>query len=731
MRLFYNKLSKYVASGDMKRLGYISSGNLSLVWGNSNRDGGKSAPGGLHEAPSKNTLSRSLQFFPSSPNARDEYKFIANTSLSSTAHTSAPIPCFSGTLTTTHEPLYHAKTEEFSTYSGSLRSESSRRSAFSESFLPTKKKRGKRRRRKSVNLLSFSTGIKSSELKKSSSDAEKKDQIHDAGASKRTQRSDYDSNDRLVGLSSRKLEAPHQAALHRGAHRDNISHKKYKRAKKNAYVFYLKEGIGLTATFSILAFVFSVKSLRFYTDWIIGRDVFVAGVNALKTSLNYGLSILLLLLLFLLRSMLSSFLISSKNKKMRTMSTESILKAPISFFEKTSITVILGSLVSDIFLIDTAAPEMTLQLLSYIPEAFGIVIQSSILIHPYAALVIVYFLYCLFVIRRYMRIHSKIVRMDYTNNIKLVTHIANTIDGFTTIRLCSLYSRFEHFNSFLVDTCHKSFYLHMIVKYIFILQSDILICFMIYFAIVISILMNLSYSNVGISMTNLNVLGLCMGIVIRNIFDINFLLKGLFKFKTLCDSIPSEYPEDSPEGANKQYKVVVDPDPQWPQGGSIVFRNVSINYGDDSPTIVRNLNFSIDHAEHFGVFISPGGGKTTISLALLRLIQLEKGQIIIDGIDISTIDIRRVRKSISIIPQDPPLLIGTIRSNLDPYNSVSDDEIWNVLNVVHLADRIKEEALKLDTDVVQHVKYFSQFERQLFFMSRAILFRNNILIFDG
>lgn len=104
---------------------------------------------------------------------------------------------------------------------------------------------------------------------------------------------------------------------------------------------------------------------------------------------------------------------------------------------------------------------------------------------------------------------------------------------------------------------------------------------------------------------------------------------------------------------------------------------------------------------------------------------------LIDGLDISTIGLRDLRSRIAVIPQEPVLLTGTVRSNLDPFEARTDLEVWKALRGVHLGAKIEEMPSKLDTPVTENGKAFSVAERQLFCIARAILLKTKIVIFDG
>jgi len=111
--------------------------------------------------------------------------------------------------------------------------------------------------------------------------------------------------------------------------------------------------------------------------------------------------------------------------------------------------------------------------------------------------------------------------------------------------------------------------------------------------------------------------------------------------------------------------------PTWPQRGTIDFVDVNLNY-DAGPLVLKNLSFSIKHKEKIGICGRTGAGKSSLIAALFRLTDLSSGKILIDGVNITHIPLVDLRHKLAIIPQDPILFCGTIRSNLDP-ESIYDD----------------------------------------------------------
>lgn len=124
------------------------------------------------------------------------------------------------------------------------------------------------------------------------------------------------------------------------------------------------------------------------------------------------------------------------------------------------------------------------------------------------------------------------------------------------------------------------------------------------------------------------------------------------------------------------------PPKNWPTSGAIRFNRVSLTYDEGKP-ILKDLNFEIKSREKIGIVGRTGAGKSSILSALFRMTEPE-GEITIDGYDISAIALAKLRKSISIIPQDPVLFSGTIRYNLDPFDNFKDEELWKVLEEVQI-----------------------------------------------
>ncbi|OCF43886.1 hypothetical protein I317_02329 [Kwoniella heveanensis CBS 569] len=175
------------------------------------------------------------------------------------------------------------------------------------------------------------------------------------------------------------------------------------------------------------------------------------------------------------------------------------------------------------------------------------------------------------------------------------------------------------------------------------------------------------------------------------------------------------------------------PAEKWPSQGSITFQDVSLRYRPELPLVLKNLSFEVKAGEKVGIIGRTGAGKSSVAQGLFRTVEVESGEIRVDGLDLRSIGLETLRSRLAIIPQDAFLFAGTIRDNLDPTGSRTDAELNQALNLIRHHPRVSatlRDKLKLDATVSSEGSNFSAGEKQLLSLIRALARRCKVLLLD-
>ncbi|KAI4307896.1 hypothetical protein L6164_031023 [Bauhinia variegata] len=384
-----------------------------------------------------------------------------------------------------------------------------------------------------------------------------------------------------------------------------------------------------------------------------------------------------------------------------------IFRAPMSFFDATPSGRILNRASIDQSTVDLTIPHRVNSFSFFLIQLLGVIaVMSQVAWQQY-----------------YLPSARELSRLVGVCKAPVIQHFAETVSGTTIIRSFDQESRFQNTYMKLIDGYSRpKFHIAAATAWLFF-RLDLLCAITFAFSLIFLMSMPKGLIDPGIAGLivayglNLNILQ------IRMIWNLCNMENKIISVERMLQytKIPSEPP------------LVIEerrPDAFWPSRGEVDIHNLQVRYAPHLPLVLRGITCKFPGGLKTGIVGRTGSGKSTLLQTLFRIVDPAAGRIMIDEIDISSIGLHDLRSRLSIIPQDPTMFEGTVRSNLDPLEEYTDEQIWEALDKCQLGDEIRKKEGMLDSAVSENGENWSMGQRQLVCLGRVLLKKSKVLVLD-
>ena len=404
-----------------------------------------------------------------------------------------------------------------------------------------------------------------------------------------------------------------------------------------------------------------------------------------------------------------------------------VLRAPMSFFDTTPLGRITNRFAKDVDIMDnnlTDAMRMYFFTLAMITSVFILII---VYFHYFAIALGPLFLMFLFSASYYRSSAREIKRHESVLRSGVFARFSEAVSGTSSIRAYGLQDHFTVGLKREVDQMNSAYYLTFSNQRWLSVRLDAIGNLLVFTT---GILVVTSRFNVSPSIA-----GLVLSYILSIVQMIQFTVRQLAEVENAMVSTERlhYYGTELDEEPPLHLKGVPD---SWPEKGEIVFNEVQMRYREGLPLVLQGLNMTVAGGERIGIVGRTGAGKSSVMSTLFRLVELSGGSISIDGINIAQVGLKDLRTRLAIIPQDPTLFRGTIRSNLDPFNEHTDLELWSALrqsDLIGAEEKLDDKThgrIHLDGIVEEEGLNFSLGQRQLMALARALVRGSQIIVCD-
>ncbi|KAF9442601.1 multidrug resistance-associated ABC transporter [Macrolepiota fuliginosa MF-IS2] len=519
----------------------------------------------------------------------------------------------------------------------------------------------------------------------------------------------------LAKLSAQKgLTVEHQE---QGKVKTDVYKGYIKAASVTGFVFFL-----LTIIAQQAASVLATFTLRYWGEHNreqgsnsgMFKYLLIYGLFSLSSTLLGGVSSVLMWVYCGLRSA----------KRLHDMMLDALMKAPLSFFELTPTGRILNLFSRDVYVGDQILARVIQGFCRTLAVCLFILIVIGSSFPPFLIAVIPLGWFYLRVMKYYLATSRELKRLDAVSRSPIFAWFSESLAGLSTIRAFHQQPIFIQNNQYRIDR-NQICYLPSISVNRWLAVRLEFVGALIILCVVLLAMIALITSGVDAGLV-----GLVLSYALNTTSSLNWLVRSASEVEQNIVSVERILHQTNIEPEAPYELLDAKPSSEWPSEGIVEFRHYSTRYRPGLDFVLKDINITSKPSEKIGVCGRTGAGKSSLLLALFRIIEPVHGTIVIDSIDITKIGLHDLRSSISIVPQTPDLFEGTLRDNIDPLGAYTDHEIWVALDQAHLKEYVDELPERLDSPVREGGSSLSAGQRQLLCFARALLRKTRILVLD-
>ncbi|KAK2610560.1 hypothetical protein N8I77_003979 [Diaporthe amygdali] len=352
--------------------------------------------------------------------------------------------------------------------------------------------------------------------------------------------------------------------------------------------------------------------------------------------------------------------------------THAILRAPLRWVDTVPAGRILNRFTSDAFMVDRRLPG---DLANFLHSSFSLVVtiaaSLSVSLWVILAGVLLMFVYAR-IASKYINVAREVKRLNSISHSPIYDQFGSVLSGLSTIRAFHRTNFYMDRMFNLIDNSNKASWALSLSGRWMSFRLSMLGTIFVTVVAVVAVSGHVDAALAGFSLT--------------------FALRYSWRLTALLSSMTSlELSFNAAERVIEYSEIETEPEDgkdapaAWPAEGKIEVEKLSVAYKDSLPPVLKNLNFVVKPGERIGIVGRTGAGKSTLASVFFRLLRPREGSVVIDGIDIAGLKLTQLRSRLAIIPQDPFLFSGSLRSNLDMEDTKEDYELQTTLQSVHLA----------------------------------------------